>query len=105
MDELEPETKRFAAAWSQTQGITLQELSECGSSVVVCVYRQAITRLSVEEFGTGHRRDIVVPLPSDLATICYTSVSSVLSGATFSSAKVIRTIRVLQMYPKVTFKA
>ena len=35
MDELEPESKRFATAWSQTMGVKLQELSECMSSLVV----------------------------------------------------------------------
>jgi hypothetical protein len=34
MDELEPETKQFAAAWSQSQGIKFQELSECRSYLV-----------------------------------------------------------------------
>ncbi|KAH9998166.1 hypothetical protein BJV74DRAFT_883293 [Russula compacta] len=55
IDELEPEAKRFAAAWSQTQGVKLQELSE------------------LEQFGKKHRCDIIVPSSSDLATICYTS--------------------------------
>jgi long-chain acyl-CoA synthetase len=55
IDELEPEAKRFAEAWSQTVGIKLQELHE------------------FEEFGKEHRRDIIKPSPSDLATLCYTS--------------------------------
>ncbi|KAH9997491.1 hypothetical protein BJV77DRAFT_1078521 [Russula vinacea] len=55
MDELDPETKRFAKAWSQTVGVKLQELHE------------------FEEFGKKHRRDIIKPSPSDLATLCYTS--------------------------------
>ena len=38
MDELDPETKRFAKAWSQTVGVNLQELHECMSYVVVYAY-------------------------------------------------------------------
>ena len=37
MDELESETKQFAAAWSQTQGIKLQGLSDCRSCVICWV--------------------------------------------------------------------
>jgi long-chain acyl-CoA synthetase len=55
IDELEPETKRFATAWSQTLGVKLQELHE------------------FEKFGEKHRRDIIKSSPSDLATLCYTS--------------------------------
>ncbi|KAI9458025.1 acetyl-CoA synthetase-like protein [Russula earlei] len=56
IDELEPETKRFAAAWSQTQGVKLQELSE------------------LEEFGKKYRCNVIIPSANDIATICYTSI-------------------------------
>jgi hypothetical protein len=36
MDELEPEIKQFAAAWSQAQGVKVEELSECRSYVASC---------------------------------------------------------------------
>jgi len=55
IDELQPDTKRFATAWSQTMGVKLQELSE------------------FEEYGKKHRRDAIKPSPKDLATLCYTS--------------------------------
>ncbi|KAI0256465.1 long-chain-fatty-acid-CoA ligase [Lactifluus subvellereus] len=55
IDELEPEAKRFADGWSHSQGVKLQQLSE------------------LEEFGKKHHRDVSLPSPSDLATICYTS--------------------------------
>jgi hypothetical protein len=45
IDELEPEIKQFAAAWSQTQGVKLQDLSECRSYMISCVYFQAIRYL------------------------------------------------------------
>jgi long-chain acyl-CoA synthetase len=57
IDELEPEAKRLAEVWSQAQGVKLEELSE------------------LENYGRQHRRDVIRPSPSDLATICYTSVS------------------------------
>ncbi|KAH9004893.1 acetyl-CoA synthetase-like protein [Lactarius hatsudake] len=55
IDELEPEARRLAEVWSQTQGIKVDELSE------------------LENFGKKHRQDIIHPAPTDLATICYTS--------------------------------
>ncbi|KAH9030628.1 acetyl-CoA synthetase-like protein [Lactarius pseudohatsudake] len=55
IDELEPEARRLAEVWSQTQGIKVDELSE------------------LENFGKKHRQDIIRPAPTDLATICYTS--------------------------------
>jgi hypothetical protein len=38
IDELEPEAKRLAEAWSQAQGVQLEELNECRSWVIVCLY-------------------------------------------------------------------
>jgi long-chain acyl-CoA synthetase len=35
IDELEPESKRFATAWSQTMAVKIQELFECMSSLIV----------------------------------------------------------------------
>lgn len=32
--------------------------------------------VSVEEYGKKHRHDIIKPSPHDVATLCYTSVSS-----------------------------
>ncbi|KAI0282206.1 acetyl-CoA synthetase-like protein [Russula aff. rugulosa BPL654] len=55
IDELEPESKRFATAWSQTMGVKLQELSE------------------FEEYGKNNHRDTIKPSPNDVATLCYTS--------------------------------
>ena len=89
MDELESETKRFATAWSQTLGVKVQELHE-RMSYVVYAYYQAVTPVPVEEFGKKHRRDIIKSSPSDLATLCYTSVSSVQPGVTHTSAEVNR---------------
>ena len=37
IDELEPESKRFATAWAQTMGVKLQELSESMSSFIMYV--------------------------------------------------------------------
>ncbi|KAI0306786.1 long-chain-fatty-acid-CoA ligase [Multifurca ochricompacta] len=55
IDELEPEAKLFATTWSKAIGVKLEELSQ------------------LEEFGKKNRRDIILPSPSDVATICYTS--------------------------------
>lgn len=76
IDELEPEAKRFADVWSHSQGVKLQQLSECRFHITTCACLVVIPHLSVEEFGKKHYRDVIVPSPSDLATICYTSVSS-----------------------------
>ncbi|KAI9465975.1 acetyl-CoA synthetase-like protein [Lactarius psammicola] len=68
IDELEPEAKRLAEVWSQAQGIKVEELSE------------------LENYGKKHRRDIIRPSPSDLATICYTSVSVMLTHGNLATA-------------------
>ncbi len=58
--------------------------------VVFCVhaYYEAMTAVSVEEFGKKHRRDIIKPSPNDVATLCYTSVSSIHVGITHSPVEV-----------------
>jgi hypothetical protein len=77
IDKLEPEAKRLAEVWSQAQGVKLEELSECRSWFVVCLALSTSRNNLVEDYGKQHRRDIIRPSPSDLATICYTSVSSI----------------------------
>ena len=71
--------KPLLHAWSADKGIELYDMAECESSQrrdILNSGAHAFSLIAVEEFGRQHPIPIIPAKPEQVATICYTSVSS-----------------------------